>query len=715
AACSNDTSDPSDPTASNGETAVELPDSFIIAALMPLPDNATLTGVEWAIANVNAAGGILGEIPLELRTINTSGMAADAVVAKAEELAADPAVYAVIGPGSSGQMMDIAPIMINAQKPMVSFTATSGEVLRAFSGSPYVWRTKLTDLVQTQWLIQRSLAPRRPPAIGLITSLDDQGATFFNWFGFLATLAGYDEDEVHIEVYGESQSCEDATQAIMEGDAQWILAVPSGVNDIGCIIDSYRSSNPGDRSLVFADTGLEINIAIRNIGERALGVSGWTAAPAADSGFEAGWEAHFGNTMISNNAASEYDTVLLIAYGLEASGGRGGADLANAMNTVVEARGGEAVSWDAEGIEQALTAIRAGNIPDIEGATGPLEYLPGSRIDLAVGSLSRWVVQPEGLVYQTSVELTEDADSLLSGPGAMTFRTPNGGEAFEPTANVSSLKALIVSASSGWDNYRHQADALAHYQRLRTAGISDGDIVMVGADDIANASENPLPGVVRNVPGGDNLYEGVTYDYSNGINANDIDAILLGESGVATPEVLETDAGTNLFIFIVAHGGSSGIAMGADSAEEGVNSSGNRLTPEGLRDTLCTLRRENRVRRVFVAIEACNSGVFGDADFDGLESGCDDGEPLDGVVLLSAANTLENSLGTGYDRELLAWVGDEFSVALSNQLDQSDAPNLLDLYQDTYLSVQGSHVSMYNTETYGDLSSLTVGEFVKLP
>ncbi|MEL6182905.1 MAG: hypothetical protein AAFS10_28375, partial [Myxococcota bacterium] len=99
AACSNDTSDPSDPTASNGETAVELPDSFIIAALMPLPDNATLTGVEWAIANVNAAGGILGEIPLELRTINTSGMAADAVVAKAEELAADPAVYAVIGPG----------------------------------------------------------------------------------------------------------------------------------------------------------------------------------------------------------------------------------------------------------------------------------------------------------------------------------------------------------------------------------------------------------------------------------------------------------------------------------------------------------------------------------------------------------------------------------------------------------------------------------------
>lgn len=62
--------------------------------------------------------------------------------------------------------------------------------------------------------------------------------------------------------------------------------------------------------------------------------------------------------------------------------------------------------------------------------------------------------------------------------------------------------ALVVGLSKGWQNYRHQADALAQYQMLRAHGVSDDHIVLVLADDLAGDPRNAEPGVVRNVAGG---------------------------------------------------------------------------------------------------------------------------------------------------------------------------------------------------------------------
>lgn len=61
---------------------------------------------------------------------------------------------------------------------------------------------------------------------------------------------------------------------------------------------------------------------------------------------------------------------------------------------------------------------------------------------------------------------------------------------------------MVVATSSGWDNYRHQADALAAYQLLKSRGVRDDHIVLIMADDIAGNARNREPGVVRNVAGG---------------------------------------------------------------------------------------------------------------------------------------------------------------------------------------------------------------------
>jgi hypothetical protein len=78
---------------------------------------------------------------------------------------------------------------------------------------------------------------------------------------------------------------------------------------------------------------------------------------------------------------------------------------------------------------------------------------------------------------------------------------------------------------------------------------------------------------------------------------------------------------------------------------------------------------------------------------------------------VSAANPVENSLGTNYDSKLRAWLADEFSYQLWKA--QGATPNapLDQLYEHLYLNVAGSHVSAYGTD-FGDAASVPIKEFI---
>ena len=54
--------------------------------------------------------------------------------------------------------------------------------------------------------------------------------------------------------------------------------------------------------------------------------------------------------------------------------------------------------------------------------------------------------------------------------------------------------AVIVAGSSGYGNYRHQADACHAYQLLKGRGIPEDQIIHLSYDDVANALQNPYPG-----------------------------------------------------------------------------------------------------------------------------------------------------------------------------------------------------------------------------
>ncbi|CAF0777842.1 unnamed protein product [Adineta steineri] len=66
--------------------------------------------------------------------------------------------------------------------------------------------------------------------------------------------------------------------------------------------------------------------------------------------------------------------------------------------------------------------------------------------------------------------------------------------------------AVLVAGSTGWYNYRHQADVCHAYQILHKNGIPDSNIIVMMYDDLAKNIENPTKGVIINHPDGDDVY-----------------------------------------------------------------------------------------------------------------------------------------------------------------------------------------------------------------
>ncbi len=720
------------------EDSHDYPEQYTIAVMMPLHEGETLRDIDFIAQKINDAGGIHGHSELVLRYVDTQGLEPEGYASVADELIADPTVLGVVGPGHSREVMALADKFVTAGKPMVSPNDTAGDVLRAFGGANALWRTKVTDLVQAEFIVRR-LRSEGVERLGMLTPLEQDAETFFSWLTFYAQDEGYAADDIVVATVKDShkqEQCDAAVSDLLAAGLDAIVVVPASGSMFQCAGAAFASQRDEDDELptrvVLADLGVEHHGGLADIGAGARGIEGWSAGhPYDPEAFSAEWEAYNEGRPFPSAAASGHDALLLLAYGIEEMVATG-ATLPEAMQRVV-AGAGEVHGHDVAGIKATLTAIRDGEAPTITGATGPLTYDPEIGVDLTGGALWHWVYTvPAGAPVPPKDEITEK--HLLAEYDDVLYIGADGNDPrFDASASESSYeapaaageglfipsseqpgasKALIITASAGWENYRHQADALARYQLLRAAGLEDSDIVMVGADDLAYSPENAAPGEVRNVPEGPDLRAGAVYDYTTGFVADDVAPVLLGESSPRLPEVLSLDADTNLYIYIVGHGGLLGVGFGAETTAQGIAGAGSSLLlPSALTETLCTLREMDSVRRVFVEIESCYAGVYGDAEFDGIEAGCGDG-PLSGVLMMTSSGTLENSIGSGWDPTLQTFVSDEFSRAVLDRLELAgDSINLLELYRDVFLSVAGSHAGVYNSATYGELSSLSPAEY----
>jgi ABC-type branched-subunit amino acid transport system substrate-binding protein len=692
-----------------GESSVVEPDPLHVAVAMRAPADGGLPNMEWALENVNAAGGVAGR-GLVLDYVDPE---VEDLAALGEALAADERYVAVIGPPGSAGLQAVAGAFIEHDRPVVSTTSTSDDLLRAYGGKGAVWRTRESDIAQTELLV-RFARENGAKRVALLTSLGVSGYTFFSWFGFFASELGYAEEDVHIVTLPEAMPCDGKVPEALATMPDMLFVAPGAPEDVACVVKSLPPPGMPRPRVVFADTGLDL-YDLEKLGPAAEGVEGFTGA--GDEAFELAFGERFPGARLAPHGASEYDAVLLLAYGLEVSGGEGGKALIAAMKEAVDGTDDSTSGWDGAGVADNLAALRAGQRPRLQGATGPLDFEPELYMDLASSTLAHFEVGPEGLALGDRFWTGDPSFLCSQGAFVKPGLAPEDVDqsTWTPALAKTDTWAVIAALSLGWSNYRHQADAIQQYRTLRANGVDDDHIVLVLADDIAEAPDNDLPGVVRNEPLGDNLYTELQIDYDLSLTAEDLTSILTGQVTATTPAVIHPTASSNVYLYLVGHGGVSGIPLSASTPEEGIDGGQATFSPTALREALCALQEGQRYRRVLAVIESCYAGAFGDAAHDGLEQGCVSGGadvPLEGVVLLTAATSKEVSFAGEYDDEVPAWVNDAFSRRLAEQTASAPDTSLAELYIDVYQGTFGSHPSVFNADHAGRLSLVPHSEFV---
>lgn len=116
------------------------------------------------------------------------------------------------------------------------------------------------------------------------------------------------------------------------------------------------------------------------------------------------------------------------------------------------------------------------------------------------------------------------------------------------------IRAIIVSSSRYWFNYRHANNALGFYYLLKQNGISDDNIILMLADEYAANSRNPYKNRMHaNGIAGDSWYSDHSELDYRGSDVT-VQVFLDALTGTA-PKALRTDENSKLLVYLTGHGG----------------------------------------------------------------------------------------------------------------------------------------------------------------
>ncbi|KAK3559750.1 hypothetical protein QTP86_020746 [Hemibagrus guttatus] len=203
---------------------------------------------------------------------------------------------------------------------------------------------------------------------------------------------------------------------------------------------------------------------------------------------------------------------------------------------------------------------------------------------------------------------------------------------------------LLAAGSTGWENYRHQANVCHAYQVIHQNGIPDEQIVVMMYDDIAHNKENSDPGKIINVPNGPNVYTGVPKDYTGEeVSAENFLAVLRGDSSAVKKtgpkKVIQSGKNDTVFIYIYDHGG-HGIFCFPNST----------LYAYNLINTVRTMSKNGKFSKMVIYVDACHSGSM----LDQLKDS--------NVYAVSACRPDESGYACYYDKRLNTCISGVFGA-----------------------------------------------------
>lgn len=590
-------------------------------------------------------------------------------------------IKAIVGPLYSRNSEIAARHCSRYGKILFPALSTSAQLMRAYAGEGFLWCLAENDISQCEVLLSRALQ-KGAKKVSLLSCDDSYGQTFIDWFAFQAKELGLQVRA--IEIYSDEKDAASKLENLLGSDTDCIICIPMDDITTKSMNDVRIKHNHSSPFLLFSDG------AFLNIPDGSFeGMEGIVQTYDPTSGFHINFEARYGIAPQYGNAHF-YDATILAGLAILMADVRGSHDLSDAMISLVSMKGKEINNCSAENIGIIIGSLLAGRDFHITGACGEL-YFPQDYYTNVLHSIyCHWIVyQGEHLILEYN---TSDAGNRTDASAAnwnwrvkfMQNFTDNNGLEY---AKARDLCAIIVASSSGWNNYRHQANAFAMYQLLKNNGMDDEHIIMIAEDDLAYNEANPYKGSIRLSDDGENVYSQEVVDYIlSSTTWDEISDMLLSEEETA----FATDSLTNLIVYWSGHGSSFGL-----------NWSDETIPTQDIAVIFKELAENSRFRKALLLIEACYSGRLG-IDCQGIP----------GLLCITAANDLETSKANRYSPAYGTWMSNSFSESLLNEFTKNKDVSFFDLYTELYNKTIGSHVSVYNADNFDNLYSSSISEFI---
>ena len=233
-----------------------------------------------------------------------------------------------------------------------------------------------------------------------------------------------------------------------------------------------------------------------------------------------------------------------------------------------------------------------------------------------------------------------------------------------PEQNAKHTWAVLVAGSTGWSNYRHQADVCHAYQLLHRVGVPDEHIIVFMYDDLARSATNPYPGKIFNdfvtkTSADVDVYEGVPHDY-NGRNATaaNLLSVLSGEVPLSgSGKTLASTEEDNVFFYYDDHGNVDLIAMPY----------GGYFYSKDLTAALEAMTAKKMFKNFMIFIQACESGSMIYKQ-----------NLPDNVYVATSAPVYESAYACNYDSVLRTYIASCWPYGWMKEIEASGADATID-------------------------------------
>ena len=351
-------------------------------------------GFDFAIAQVNANGGVLGR-PVE-------SIAADAprdldvALASARRFVEVEGVHAIVGPNSSAASLPIAEQITGpAGIPTISPSATAPRLADA-ADDDFFFRTALSDTAQGPILAQL-VRDRGFTNVGLTYRNDPYGR------GLAAAFeAAWTGTVISVRVDTTESSYLPALRETAGAGAEALVVIDFGAAAQAIVQEAIDSGVYSQ--FLFADAAKRVQIVEGIGGEHLGGMYGTAGAPPPPSEVGEEWDAayieKYGDLPVLTYVKETYDATMAIMLAAEAAGSLDGAAIRDKLRAIATPPG-ETVYATPQGIADALRLIREGKEIDFEGAGGTLDW--DANGDLLRGHIGIWRFTSDETIEEVEV------------------------------------------------------------------------------------------------------------------------------------------------------------------------------------------------------------------------------------------------------------------------------------------------------------------------